>query len=213
MKTEVRQLKALTLIEVLVVIAILFVLAALFLPAHSSKDRRIECAIHLKQIGLGFAMWADDHKGQSLWQVPVPNGGTLESISTDHTFPHFEKLSNYVRQPQLFLCPSDKARHAATNYASLSDKNISYFLNVDLSANSPSASIVAGDRNLQANGQPVKPGLFILTTNLDMSWTRELHGVGGYLAFADGHSEWIRTNRLNEIIQSRNPATNRLAVP
>jgi len=100
-----------------------------------------------------------------------------------------------------------------TNHSSPSDKNISYFLNVDLSRNNSSARILAGDRNLQANGQPVKPGLFILTTNLDMNWTRELHGGRGNLAFADGHVESIKPNRLNEIVQRRNPASNRLAVP
>jgi prepilin-type processing-associated H-X9-DG protein len=216
MKTEARRLEALTLIEVLVIIAILFVLAAMLLPSLSNGDRhprRVVCLSQLKTIGRGFVMWPDDHNGQFPWQIPASNGGTLEFIYTGHTFPHYEKLSKYVRQPETFLCPSDKAKHAVTNYAALSDQSVSYFLNVDLSTNSPSASIVAGDRNLQANGKPVQPGLFTLTTNLDMNWTHEAHDERGNLAFADGHAESVKTNRLNELIQSRSPATNRLAVP
>ncbi len=93
----------------------------------------------------------------------------------------------------------------------MTDKDTSYFVNVDAIASG--ACILSGDRNLQVKSQPVQPGLFELTTNLDMGWTHELHLRGGYLAFADGHVEWFQTNQLNAAIKRQPFATNHLAVP
>jgi prepilin-type processing-associated H-X9-DG protein len=112
------------------------------------------------------------------------------------------------------ICPAETRRSGVTNFNNLTRNNLSYFLNGDVSlSNLPNASISAGDRNLQANGQPVSPGLFVLTTNLDVSWTHELHRIGGNVAFADGHVEFSRTTGLNALVQRQSIATNRLLVP
>jgi prepilin-type processing-associated H-X9-DG protein len=78
---------------------------------------------------------------------------------------------------------------------------------------------MSGDRNLQSEGKPVKPGLLVLTSQSKLSWARELHAKnpnlkdpGGNLLFLDGHVEW---NKLNPSMAFRmeDDATNRVAVP
>lgn len=59
------RLYAFTLIELLVTISVLAILAALLLPAlasSKSKARQTDCAGNLRQWGLAFRMYADDHE-------------------------------------------------------------------------------------------------------------------------------------------------------
>lgn len=211
------KVKAFTLVEALVVIAVLVLLAALLLPALQRPRIRgnVTCMSNLKQIDLALILYASDYNNRFPWQVSSTNGGTMELISSGQTAPQFKKLSKYSgRLPYCLVCPADKTRTVVTNAAELTEQNISYFINVDAPlTNKPAQTFLAGDRNLQVNGLAVKPGLFVLTTNLNMSWTSEIHRVGGNLAFADGHVEFVQSNRLNSVVQQQPLATNRLCVP
>lgn len=54
-----------TLIELLVVIAIIAILAAMLLPALSSaksRAQRIQCTSQLRQLGVGFSLFVNDHE-------------------------------------------------------------------------------------------------------------------------------------------------------
>ena len=203
------------MLEVLVVIAVIAMVAAMVIPMRYSPDKTpsTACLSHLKQINLGFLLYAEDNAGKFPMQVSITNGGTMEFLNRNQTFPHYQKIFQYLRYTEVLRCPADKGRRTAATYQTLTDTNLSYFLNADVSTNNPAESILTGDRNLQANGQPVSAGLFTLTTNLDVSWTRELHQNFGCLGFADGHAESCKKANLNSLVKRQNVASSRLSIP
>jgi len=170
---------------------------------------------NLKQIDLGFLLYVSDFKGYPM-QIPEQQGGTREITNTSQVSPHYEKLRKYFNDAQLcdaLFCPSDKTRKAATSSKELTDLNLSYFLNVDCTSNAPSQSFLAGDRNLTTNGYTALSGTLVVTTNINLRWTQEIHLKGGNLAFADGHVEWCQSANLNNLIRQQPIATNRLSIP
>ena len=214
------KVKAFTLVELLVVIFILLVVAVLLFPTGPRKSSRANlpmCMNNQKQIALAFMMWTDDHSEQFPWQVSSANGGTMEYAARGYAAPNFQVLSNYLQLPIVFICPTDKSKVAATNYIQFNNQNTSYFVAFDFGTNN-SVSILTGDRNLESNGKPAKPGSFIYSANANMNWTPELHNnlknwAAGVLSFNDGHAEATKVANLNSIFQREGLATNHLAVP
>jgi prepilin-type processing-associated H-X9-DG protein len=144
----------------------------------------------------------------------------MEFIGSNSPALHFRSLSNYLfGRWSVWNCPADHSKQPLTNQSALTDRNLSYFISVDAMLALPNA-IQAGDRNLQVAGQPVAPGLFALTTNAAVGWTRDLHTLrqnaswveSGNLLFADGHAQRLKAD-LPIAIQSQGLATNRLAIP
>jgi prepilin-type processing-associated H-X9-DG protein len=211
--------KAFTLVGLLVVILILAVLFwVVAVPTHpgsKQKAKAIVCLNNLHQTALGYVMWTGDHGDQYPWQVPIESGGTLELVSNGHASDHFRTLSNYVKNLRPFVCPYDGARHVTNSYENFSNQNLSYFVRLGELTNSLRLSVLAGDRHLQTDGQPVTAGLLVVSNN-NVGWTRELHPGGktpmGNVLFADGHTETIQHN-LASVFRRQNSATNSLVIP
>ena len=209
-----------TLIELLAIVAAVMVLAALLLPAvSSSRPRKYAawCIYQLKQIDTGFVLYAPDHMNQFPMQIPVASGGTRELVESGHAFLQFQKLQHYVPGTNLctiLICPFDTNRQPAADSQTLTDSNLSFFLNADAQLNiRPAKTILVGHRDLTINGQPLSPGLHTVPTNTNLDWSGQIHPQGGILGYADGHVQMIRTGALQLEFAMQPAITNRLLIP
>jgi prepilin-type N-terminal cleavage/methylation domain-containing protein/prepilin-type processing-associated H-X9-DG protein len=206
--------KGMTLIEFLVVVTIIGLLVALVLPLGSGprKSKTVACMMNLRVLGCDMLSFAQEHNDFPS-HVALTNGGTLGLASSNSSAAYFRALRS-VGNPNLLVCPTDKAKTPATNYQTLSDANVSYFMSLDATPALTNA-FLAGDRNLEVGGKAVPSGRWPLTTNLALSWTRELHSAGercGMVLFADAHVERLRTNVVDRA-RTQGLGTNWLLFP
>lgn len=121
-----RKRSGFTLIELLVVIAIIAILAGMLLPAlgkAKSKAHGILCLSNLKQLTLGWILYAEDQNDHLVWNDLTPTGsGWVRGIlnydganpdNTNTVFltdPRYAKLAPYTAGTAgVYKCPADKS--------------------------------------------------------------------------------------------------------
>jgi prepilin-type N-terminal cleavage/methylation domain-containing protein/prepilin-type processing-associated H-X9-DG protein len=213
-KRDKRAKAGMTLIEVIAVIAVVVVLVGLAIGALSNairKSRSICCDCNLKQIGLSFRIFANDHNDTFPMGVSTNKGGSLEYLTTNEMFRHFQVMSNELSTPVILICPTD-TRKAVKSFSVLSNTNVSYFVGVDANDKFPQ-SLLAGDRNLMTNGGPVGSGLLELKTNQTVGWTAAMHNGRGNAALGDGSVSGFTPALLREQVIHSGLESNRLLIP
>lgn len=192
---------AFTLIELLIVLTMIGTLAAVSLPATNrarTRARQLQCLADLHQVGLSFQMFAQDHENRFPMNVPTREGGTREYAIKGDAYRHFQVMSNLLQQPQVLLCPADEPRHAATNWAALKNRNLSYFVGLDARP-ANSHQLLSGDRNI--TNQTATQGTVLYMSPRDATgWTRAQHGERGNILFADGRLEQLSSKKLQAAI-------------
>lgn len=203
-----------TLIELLVVIAIIAILAAILFPVFArarEKARQSSCLSNLKQLGLGVLMYAQDY------DEIYPPAIYANSLGL---FYWMEVVQPYVKNTQLFVCPSDRAGTMYSGCASSGCSNyvahvrvpgLGYAFNAYYT-NYPSGYVGLAWREM---GQVRRPAEVIMlldficyysatTWSVDQSKTyRAMHNEGLNVCFADGHSKWRKATSIQ--LNTANP--------
>jgi prepilin-type N-terminal cleavage/methylation domain-containing protein/prepilin-type processing-associated H-X9-DG protein len=186
-----------TLIELLVVIAIIAILAAILFPVFAKareKARQTSCLSNLKQLVLGVLQYAQDYDevfpGPGYWQTYAgDDNGPLGR-------PWMPKILPYVKNVQVYICPSLKAVNTA--YTPIPT---SYCWPEFMSGHFAGGLIMPiRGQGAPSLGQIEEPSrMFVMSDGpaydsdygiIDYAPYMK-HNDGGNIAYADGHAKWL----------------------
>ena len=178
--------RAFTLIEAIVVVAILVILAAILFPVFQRPDEgsanrhRAQCQENLREIGMAFMQYAQDHNEK------------LPPVAIKKTEGWADSVQPYLKSWQLFQCPTDEKLVISTT---------DYYYNARLSKTDlpkitfPMATILSGDGK---GNQPTNYNLSALPN----SWRKDYaspanrHIVRANYLFADGHIKTLNSEKI-----------------
>jgi prepilin-type N-terminal cleavage/methylation domain-containing protein/prepilin-type processing-associated H-X9-DG protein len=208
MSARRNRVKGFTLIELLVVIAIIAILAAILFPVFArarENARRSSCQQNIRQIGLAIKQYLSDYD-ESFPQVSVLANGSDTTLTP---WGWADACQPYVRNTQLFQCPSDSAQPGPAAFTGSDANYTDYFYNSNLAGQNESAlqyiasTVMLGD-GLPGNATRAADGnggndIAIIeeaggSTTVGAA-TRHLDGAN--YAFADGHVKWLKGSDAN----------------
>jgi hypothetical protein len=202
-------------IDLIFCIVAVIVLIGLFLPVlpnERPRASRITCLNNLKQVGIGFRLYASD--------------GTLYPPYklTNQAWQYFQIAEKYIGSPKFLICPDDPSSMKLESIAldfdgttnSLSDrrfqnKSLSYFYGAG-TAPADLSMLLAGDHHLTSSGQ-FTHGTLIVKSNSLIAWTKDIHKGEGNVALADGSAQQLSTSKLRQQLASVTNETQTLVLP
>lgn len=201
--------KGFTLIELLVVIAIIAILASILFPVFArarEKARQTSCLSNMKQLSLGFNMYAQDYDEQLPTNVYDANASGAQDAG-DYTWR--ECIKPYAKNVQIYQCPSYKNPGGTIYNGAPLDygQTAGYGINVqhwDPGAPTPPFNASLG----QAEDASTVVVLLESTGGESVGVQTNAHGNppsdaasirhngGENLAFMDGHAKWYRMSSV-----------------
>src|ERR1051325_2523528 len=197
MKTRTCRQGGLSLVEALLVLATIALLIVIGIPAVGRakvRSSRISCVCHLKQVGLAYRIWSNDH-GDQFPFASTNADSSLAFANSPQVFRHYALMSNELNTPKILVCLVDQKRTAATDFGTLSNTNLSYFVGLDAREDSPN-SLLSGDRNI--TGGTLSNGFLRIFTSASTNagWTTELHNQAGNIGLGDGSAQQMSGARF-----------------
>ena len=172
-----------TLIELLVVIAIIAILAAILFPVFArarENARRASCQSNLKQIGIAMAQYQQDFDERTL----------VVDETTGYTW--FQPLQPYVKNEQVFRCPSLSETWSPPTNRPQSDYSINGFFTHSLGMaifQQTAEQIAMGERLKEFGEMDYHPWE---VAEFEPHLQKDRHFDGSNYLFADGHVKWLK---------------------
>jgi prepilin-type N-terminal cleavage/methylation domain-containing protein/prepilin-type processing-associated H-X9-DG protein len=187
-----RRSNGFTLIELLVVIAIIAILAAILFPVFArarEKARQSSCTSNLKQIATGVMMYVQDYdemfppERDGIDAIPWYADGTV----TWTTYANYQPLvMPYVKNKQVFMCPSSNRTNDAERFA------YDYAMNSSLSTGVPPLRLAL--LTVPAETLMVADSTYEWIDRANRIYAR--HNSGAVLAYCDGHVKWMKGSEI-----------------
>jgi type II secretory pathway pseudopilin PulG len=213
--------KGFTRLELLVAATVVGVLGMIQLSAlgsSASRARLSQCFNNLRQVGIAYHQWTDDHPKGFPWDNTMSEGGTRNSPAVANAFIHFSSLSNQLAGPtyRILVCPSDSVKREVESpdaFLSLTSQNnaLSYIVGLHGTLNEPQ-QILSGDRHLRVStgGGPScarigTPAYSLLPGDSSVAWTNAVHGRVGNLLLTDGAVHTVTSEELRESVSRLDP--------
>ena len=203
--------------------------------------QKIKCTSNLKNVGLGFRIFATDNGDLYPMSVPDAQGGSASAADlragVTLVYRHFLSFSNELQTPKIVLCPSDglgrvegvnwstnRTRGANAAQCFAGNSSVSYFVGFEADETLPQ-SLLSGDRNItNSDRTDISKGIvfrFRMRARrndppcllLSQVGTKNIHDTAGNVALGDGSVQAFSTSKLREGIRDIGLQEVQIAVP
>jgi prepilin-type N-terminal cleavage/methylation domain-containing protein/prepilin-type processing-associated H-X9-DG protein len=214
---------AFTLIELLTVIAIIGILAAIIIPTVGrvrQSAKSAQCLSNLRQMGMGFTLFAADNKGRlpRVGLNPRPNKPeVVDALWYSAISPYIQK-SQIVSNHPVYRCPSEETQVPADRVNSVIQYSVSRALEKSGSAvlangvgarpeeiPSPTRTFMLVDVKVNDQGTTSNASMIYSQIQTSINGTPEAsatvayrHNLGLNCLFVDGHTARLSFDEFKE---------------